>query len=126
MKGPAMPYLREFGLCLLAYGLLLAGTIALLPQLEAPALRGAVVLMPMLPVVAMGWVVLRQLRRIDELQRRIQLEALAFAFAGTAVLSLGHGFLELVGLPRLSMFAVWPVMAILWIVGLRLATRRYR
>jgi hypothetical protein len=68
--------------------------------------------------------VLRQLRRLDEPALRVQLEALGFAFFGTVLLSFGYGFLEGLGWPRLSMFAVWPVMAVLWVVGGWLAGRR--
>ena len=63
--------------------------------------------------------------RLDELQRRIQFEAIAFAFAGTALLTFSYGFVENVGFPHLSWFFVWPIMAILWIIGLGIATRRY-
>ena len=80
----------------------------------------------MLACAAAAWVILRELRRMDELQRRIQLEALGFAFAGTALLTFSYGFLEGLGYPRLSMFTVWPVMAALWIVGLLMARRRYQ
>jgi hypothetical protein len=71
-------------------------------------------------------IVLRELRRMDELQRRIQLEALAFSFAGTAIVSFSYGFLEGLGYPRLSMFTVWPLLAVLWVAGLVLARRRYQ
>lgn len=42
------------------------------------------------------------LRYLDELQRRIQLEALAFAFLGTAVLGVGYGSLQNAGLPQIE------------------------
>lgn len=74
-------------------------------------------LAPMLPAVFLCVVIIRMIRRMDEMQRKLQVEALALAFAGTALLTFGYGFLEGVGLPRLSMFAVWPVMAGLWVVG---------
>lgn len=74
-------------------------------------------LAPMLPAIFLCVVIIRMIRRMDEMQRKLQVEALALAFAGTALLTFGYGFLEGVGLPRLSMFAVWPVMAGLWAVG---------
>jgi hypothetical protein len=72
------------------------------------------------------WAILRQLRRMDEFQLRVQLEALAFAFAGTALLTFGYGFLEVAGYRLISMFFVWPLMAVLWEIGLLLARRRYQ
>lgn len=74
-------------------------------------------------VVAMA----RPLRQYDELQRRIQLEALALAFAGTAILGTTYGFLVNAGLPEIDWGAwIWPGMAGLWAVGLVVAGRRYR
>jgi hypothetical protein len=120
-------YTKELAGALLAYGLMLFGSIELLQHVAiARPLRDLIALSPMIPAAAVPWIVLRELRRMDELQRRIQLEALGFAFAGTAVLTFSYGFLEGLGYPRLSMFSVWPLLAVLWIVGLALARRRYQ
>jgi hypothetical protein len=120
-------YLKELALAFAAYGLLLVGSIELLQHVAIAApWRDLLALTPMLAAVTMPWVIVRELRRMDELQRRIQLEALGFSFAGTAVLSFSYGFLEGLGYPRLSMFSVWPLMAVLWVVGLLLARRRYQ
>jgi hypothetical protein len=120
-------YLKELSASLAVYCVLLFGSIELLQaaKLAAPW-RDVVALSPMLGAIAMAWVILRELRRMDELQRRIQLEALGFSFAGTAILTFSYGFLEGLGYPRLSMFTVWPVLAVLWIAGLLLARRRYQ
>jgi len=120
-------YLKELSIAFAAYAALLVGSIELLQHVVIAApWRDLVALSPMLAAVAMPWVILRELRRMDELQMRIQLEALGFSFAGTAILTFSYGFLEGLGYPRLSMFSVWPVMAVLWIVGLVLARRRYQ
>lgn len=47
----------------------------------------------------------------DEYQRRVTLENAAIAAAVTAAVTFTYGFLENAGFPRLSMFAVWPLMA---------------
>ena len=121
------PYLMELTAALAVYGAMLFGSIELLSHADvARPWRDVIALSPMLPAAAMAWVILRELRRMDELQRRIQLEALGFSFAGTAVLTFSYGFLEGLGYPRLSMFTVWPLLASLWIVGLVLARRRYQ
>jgi len=120
-------YTKELTAALAIYALVLVGSIKFLEHaaLAAP-LRDLVALSPMIPAAAVAWIVLRELRRMDELQRRIQLEALGFSFAGTAILTFSYGFLEGLGYPRLSMFTVWPMLAVLWIVGLVLARRRYQ
>jgi hypothetical protein len=120
-------YVKELAAALVAYGVVLFGSIELLTHVQvARPWRDLVALSPMLPAAAMAWVMLRDLRRMDELQRRIQLEALGFSFAGTALLTFSYGFLEGLGYARLSMFTVWPVLAVLWIVGLVMARRRYQ
>ena len=120
-------YTKELVATLLVYGAMLVGSIELLTHVDvARPWRDLIALSPMVPAAAMAWIVLRELRRMDELQRRIQLEALGFSFAGTAILTFGYGFLEGLGYPRLSMFTVWPVLAVLWVAGLVLARRRYR
>jgi multisubunit Na+/H+ antiporter MnhB subunit len=74
-------------------------------------------------IVAMA----RPMRHYDELQRRIQLEALALAFAGTAILATAYGFLVNAGLPDIDWGAwIWPGMVSLWAVSLIIANRRYR
>jgi hypothetical protein len=119
-------YLIELGGALLAYGAALVISLLVLSHDGVSGgWRVVVSLLPMVPGLGMCWAVLRQLRRMDELQRRLQLEALAFAFATTALLTFSYGFLENVGFPRASMFTVWPGMGVAWVVGLALARRRY-
>lgn len=120
-------YFLELGSAIAAYGLVLTGSIL---SIKNGWVEGnwqiPVAILPMLPMGLAAWAILRQIRRLDELQRRQQLEALAFAFAGTAMLTFTYGFLEGVGLPKLSMFYVWPLMAVLWSLGGLIAQRRYR
>lgn len=118
-------YLRRFTLGLLAYGVaLFMSRILLQGALEQPW-QTAAALLPMVPATGLCVVIVRQVRRMDELQRRVQVEALALAFAGTALITFSYGFLESTGLPKLSMFTVWPLMAALWVGALLLVRRRY-
>ncbi len=118
-----MRYAIELGIATLTYAAVLAGTILLLQHHAAPSWF---VLAPMLPALGVAWAILRQLRRIDEMQRRLQLEAIAVSFAATALITFGYGFLEGVGYPKLSMFVVWPLMATMWVLALGVGMRRYR
>ena len=120
-------YLKELATTLVVYLAVLVGSIELLTHVDvARPWRDLLALSPMIPAATMAWVILRELRRMDELQLRMQLEALGFSFAGTAILTFSYGFLEGLGYPRLSMFTVWPMLATLWIVGIALARRRYQ
>ena len=83
--GPALRrYLVELLGALLAYSLVLVTSIWLLKSNPEAAWRIPVALAPMVPAVFVMASVLRFVRRMDELQQRMQLEALAFSFGGTA------------------------------------------
>lgn len=125
---PAARYLAELGVTMVLYAVVLTLAIVALRSwvTDDAVLRAGIALAPMVPGGLVCWVVLRQLRRIDELQRRVQFEAMAFAFAGTALLTLGYGFLQMVGFPSVPLLVVWPVMGLLWMVGVLLSARRYR
>ena len=72
--------------------------------------------------------ILREARELDELEKRIQLEALAFAFVLTLLLIMTLGLMELaVTLNRddWSYRHVWAMLPPLYFAGLVLARRRY-
>lgn len=128
MSGPhdaQRRYNRRLAMAMLAYTVLLSGTIVLLNDFPGAPWRYAVVLVPMIPPGYLVWAAVRYLRGIDELQRQIQLEGLGFAFAAGSVITFGYGFLQLAGLPEASWFWVWPVYATMWMLGALLARRRY-
>ena len=87
--------------------------------------RYAVAVLPMIPLVfaLRDW--LRMFRRSDELEQRIALESIAFAFGATALLTFTYGLLQLAGLPDINWLFVWAVMGSCWIVGGRIARRRW-
>jgi hypothetical protein len=97
-----------------------------LPQRSAGALAVA-----LLPVPAFAWLiyaVVRGIRSLDELERRIQLEALAFAFPVSLLIVFTAGLLHLAGFrgegdwdpPRLLPLVLMP-----YFIGIVLARRRY-
>jgi len=73
-----------------------------------------VALLPIIPGLLIAWVMLRQINAMDEFLRKVQLDGLAIAAAGTALITFSYGFLETVGFPKLSMFFVWPLIALIW------------
>ena len=118
-------YSRNVLIALLGYACLLAVSGVIVDANRDAEWRYAIAVLPMIPatLVAVAWV--RYYRTMDELQQRIALEALAFAFGGTALITFGYGFLDAAGLPSISWWWVWPIMAILWIVGGWLARKRW-
>lgn len=92
-----------------------------------PPIRLALALVPVaLWACAIAFVVL-VLRTLDELQRRIQLEALAIAFPSAMLLGMLVEYLQKAGFARdLAVGDVWPVMFLLYVPALLFAHWRYR
>ena len=65
--------------------------------------------------------------RLDEFQRRVQLEALAIGFLGTAVAMVAWGQLQRIDVaPDLDLGLAWAGMAFFYVVGVLTARRRYQ
>ncbi|MEM8858996.1 MAG: hypothetical protein AAGD96_11785 [Chloroflexota bacterium] len=127
MKAVNQRYTRELIASIVAYGIMLVGAMWLTSgPLAESNLRFVVVLLPMIPIIFTLQAIVRFLNGTDELERELQLKSLAISFAGTAFLTFTYGFLEMVGLPRISMFAVWPLMAAIWVIARFILNRQYQ
>lgn len=92
-------------------------------------LRVAIAVAPAAPGLLVIWLAWRGVRGLDELHRKVQLEALAVAFPMCVALLWVLGLLELaVDLDRSdwSYRHVWAMVPTFYFVGLALAWRRYR
>ena len=85
-----------------------------------------VTLLPIIPIAFAIWAIVRAHRRLDELDQKVYLEALAFAFTGTALACVTYGFLETSGAPPLNEFWVFTLMMVLLTIGKFFAKRHYR
>lgn len=121
----ARTYTRELGLAMAAYVIVVLISIKLVGGLDQP-IKTLVALTPLAPAALALFAYLRFLSRMDELGRRIQLEALAFGFGAAGMLTFAYGFLENAGFPQLSYIWVFPLMIGLWGVGGAIASYRYR
>ncbi|USP42213.1 hypothetical protein [Acinetobacter sp. XS-4] len=120
-------YLIELGSALILYLVVLVFSLRYLKKDNLDnTVQIFITVLPVIPCLLVVWSVLRQISRLDELQKHIQLFALAFAFTGTALLTFSYGFLENIGFPSFSMFIVWPIMAFLWGIGVVVGCLRYR
>ena len=124
-RSAGFAYVREFGLAMAAYVVVLLASVSLLEMVDQPV-KTLVALVPLVPAGFALMAYLRFLTRMDELGRRIQLEALAFGFGAAGMLTFAYGFLENAGFPRISYTWVFPLMIALWGIGGAVATRRYR
>lgn len=127
MKEVNRRYFRELIGSIIAYSILLIGSIWLVNNyLTDSPLRFVVVVLPMTAVVFTIRAIVSFLTHTDEMEREIQLKSLAISLAGTAFITFTYGFLEGVGLPKISMFFVWPIIAILWITARFWLNRQYQ
>ena len=124
-QSAARAYTRELGLAMAAYVIVVLVSIKFVGDLEQP-IKTLVALTPLVPAALALTAYLRFLSRMDELGRRIQLEALAFGFGAAGMLTFAYGFLENAGFPQLSYVFVFPLMIFLWGIGGAIAARRYR
>jgi hypothetical protein len=116
----------EFGLAMLAYLMVLVGSVTVLQANPGATWRYFVAVLPVVPAGLVLWIFIRALSRLDEMQKRIQVQAFGFSLGATALITFGYGFLEGVGLPHLSWTLVLPLMAVLWGIGTAVFTLRYR
>jgi hypothetical protein len=88
------------------------------------------ILAALLPIAAWTYLVVslgKAISSLDELQRRIQTEAIAIGFAGTVIICGAYGLLGLSGiLPELNGAIVLFVMVFMWLLGKMWLLWRYR
>lgn len=108
----------QFGFAVLAYLMILVGSLTVVSANEAAAWRYWVAVLPVAPAAVVVWLVVRQLGRLDEVQKRTQMQAIGLSMAATGLVTFGYGFLEGAGLPHMSSLLVLPLLALFWAVGL--------
>ncbi len=118
-------YLKEFGSSMAAYSIMVPASVWLLRGHQHTPLGYAIAFLPIVPSALALCAFMRMFRGLDELQRRIQLEAVAFSFLATSLITLTWAFQQNAGLPRFDVSWVAPLLILLWGLGLGIAKRRY-
>jgi len=111
---------------LILYIGLLVLAVSWAPNMTKSIWQYGIVLLPMLPGVFLALGIVRATSRLDEMENRILLEAVAFSFIITLLLLLSLGLLGLVGVPALSPMYIVLIMCILLVIGKLLGNWRYR
>jgi len=120
-------YKREFNTAMFIYAVVLLISVFLTKHSPSSAWwRIPLALVPLIPVFFALQTFLRFFSHLDELQRRIQLEAFALSFGVTCVVTWSYGLLEYIGFPGVSWIWIPPFMIILWRIGVAIASRRYQ
>lgn len=112
----------------IALWLLTGRLLGTVPQIESPPARVAIALLPTPFFVWWLWTWVKGVMQMDELQRRIELEALAFAFPASLVFLAMLGLLDVaitLNPDDFSLRHTWLMMPMLYYIGLWRAQRRY-
>ncbi len=120
-------YFKEFGISMGLYIVLLIASISVLTHFELPKVAQFVIaLIPVIPTVFVLIAVMRALRDSDELQQKIQLQAVTFSAIVTGLITFSYGFLENIGFPHFPTLLVFPLLIALWGIGVGIFSRKYQ
>lgn len=123
-------YLREILPAMVGYVLTLFLSVWLLKRIEEPGLRALVALLPV-PAIGMALrAIIRYIRDVDELQQRIELEAVSFAAALVSMVYITGGFLQLarvIDIPAgMAMIWVFPLICLGYGLAKIVVARRFQ
>ena len=113
------------------YSLALFASIWVIKQgIASIPLRAVIAVSPALAILMLMWAALRYLREIDELQRRIETEAIGAASLLVALVYFAGGMLEKAEVVRMdagvAMIWVFPMLCGLYGIAKMVLTRRYQ
>jgi hypothetical protein len=122
-------YLREFLPAMAGYVVTVFLSAWLLKRVDGPGVRALIAL---LPVPALGLAlraIIRYIRDVDELQQRIELEAVSFATAFVSIVYIAGGFLQLakvIDIPSgVAMIWVFPLVCLSYGLAKLVVARRF-
>ncbi|MEO6227938.1 MAG: hypothetical protein ABIO61_08825 [Thermomonas sp.] len=123
-------YLREFLPAMAGYVVTLFLSVWLLKRVDEPGLRALIALLPV-PAIGMALrAIIRYIRDVDELQQRIELEAVSFAAAFVSMIYIAGGFLQLakvIDIPSgVSMIWVFPLICASYGLAKIIVARRFQ
>ncbi len=120
-------YYKEFGVAMGLYIVAVIASVSVLNKFTLPKSAQIVItLIPALPMIFVIIAILRALRESDELQQKIQLQAVTFSAITTGLITFSYGFLENIGFPPFPILWVLPIMFFLWGVSLGYFWRKYQ
>lgn len=119
--------IRLLVVALLATALDIAAAVALRRMQLGATGRTVLALVPVPGNVTLMVLILRGIRRLDEFQKRVQFEAVAFAFLATMLVVFIYGYLQRAqAVGPLNAAFVWIFMTFAYAAGYGIAVRHYR
>lgn len=119
-------YFKEFYLSITAYVVILFTSISILKKFEfSSVVQGIIALTPVVPIIFIIIAIMRGIKDSDELQQKVQLNAIMFSAVATGLITFSYGLLEGVGFPPFPTIWVLPMMFIFWGFSLGFFWKRY-
>lgn len=121
---------REMLIIASVYVVLIAISVSLLKQVEGTALRACVALLPVPAIAMMLRAMIRYIRDVDEMQQRIELQAISFATGLVSLVYFSGGLLQtahVLDIPAsVAMIWVFPLVCLTYGLAKVVVARRYR
>jgi len=121
-----MQYIRPLFVPMILYIGLLIISFTWAPKIETTVWQYVVTLLPIVPGLFIAIGLVRVISMLDDLERRIILEAFAFSFAVTLIFLLGFSLLQLVGVSQPSLASIIIIMGVFLVIGKLWGNWRYR
>lgn len=116
----------KFGLSMLAYTAAIFLMSDMREDYQGTLMYWGLTILPMVPTAYAGVVVFKGVLAMDELMRRIHVEAIVFSAFVTGFITFSWSLMSNAGLPELPAIWVLPMLIALWGVGLVISTIKYR
>ncbi len=119
-------YARDFLGTIGIYTLTVFASVRVLKRFELEgALKLIVALTPMIPAIVATFVAIHHLKKLDEMQLKILVEAFTAAALITGLFTFSLAFAEKAGVPQLPLVWVLPMMTVLWVFLIYIFRARY-
>lgn len=119
-------YLIEFGISMALYAVAVIFSVSFLVKYPDSSWRIGIALLPILPSIMTTIAVIRALKRLDELQLKVQMTSLTISFAVVGLATFTYGFLENAGFPPIPYVWILPFMIATWGIATPIVGRAYQ
>lgn len=120
-------YYREFGIAMCVYVITVIASVTIMTKFEFPqAIKAVIALTPVIPTIFVIIAIMRGLSDSDELQQKVQFNAIMFSAITTGMITFGYGFLEGIGFPKFPTIWILPMMFSFWGISLGYFWKKYQ
>jgi|GEM_PF-5482586 len=116
----------KFGLSMVAYTASIFLMASMRQEYQGSQMYWGLTILPMVPTAYAGVVIFKGVMAMDELMRRIHIEAIVFSAFVTGFVTFSWSLMSNAGLPELPAIVVLPMLIAFWGIGLPLRINKYK